>query len=155
MFLSPPSRALTAPNCFDLVLSFVLGVLVVAIAALHWADSPWFIFVLHSQLFSPLVLSFQVFFTCSNINLIWEDKEEAWTFLWMYEEVGGCCNTRVRVISSALDWEINHFHLLLELMRFVHNQFKIPIKIPDGNLANWECAHLLNLPVQQWKVSQD
>lgn len=102
---------------------------------LGWADSPWFIFVLHSHLFSPLLLSFQVFLKCSNINLICEDKEEAWTFLWMCEEVGGCCNTSGRVISRALHWEINHLHLLLEFMRFVCSP-----SASDGNLEIWECS---------------
>lgn len=54
-----------------------------------------------------------------------------------------------RVISSASDWEINHFHLLLEFMKCVSIVFKIPIKISDGNLENWERAMFSSRKVNQ------
>lgn len=118
------------------------------IAVLHWADSPWFIFVLHSQLFSPLLLSFQVFFKCSNINLIWEDKEEAWTFLWMYEEVGGCCNTQGYFQCFGL-----RNKSLPSAVR-IHEMCLYSIQNPHQNI--WREFRKLGMcHVQSRKVSQD
>lgn len=113
------------------------------IAALHWADSPWFISVLHSQLFSPLVLSFQVFFKCSNINLIWEDKEEAWTFWWMFEEVGGCCNTRGYFQCFGL-----RNKSLPSALR-IHEICLYSVQNPHQNIW-WELRKLGTCHVEQW-----
>lgn len=80
--LKNPNLAITALKFFGLVLSLssFCSFCCLGIAPLHLTDRPMIDFVLHSQLFSPLVLSFQILFKCYNINLIGEDKEEAKTF---------------------------------------------------------------------------
>lgn len=45
-------------------------------------------------------------------------------FYLMPQKVGVHSNTWYSVISSASDWEINHFHLLLEFTRFIRVQFR-------------------------------
>lgn len=80
--LKIPNMAITALKFFGLVLSLssICSFCCPGIAPLHLTDRPMIDPVLHSQLFSPPVLSFQILFKCYNINLIWEDKEEAKTF---------------------------------------------------------------------------
>ena len=80
--LKNPNITIIALEFFGLVLSlcYVCSFCYLGIATLHLTDRQMIYIVLHSQLFSPLVLSFQILFKCYNINLIWEDKKEARTF---------------------------------------------------------------------------
>lgn len=141
-----PNRALTAPSFSGLVLSFVLEVLGVIWALLLCteltAHDLYLCFILNC---SPLWSSHsKYFFKCSNINLIWEDKEEAWTFLWMYEEVGGCCNTQ------GYFWCFGLRNKSLPSALRIHEMCLYSVQNPHQNIW-WEFRKLGMCHVQQWE----